>query len=236
MNRPPDQPPDQPLAAWLVRRLLARDLRRAFRRVCWVGPLPDLPPAAPVVLYANHHNYYDGHLLWLLTHRLLKRPATLWMEDWGRFPLFAPLGVQPFPPGDARRRMRTVRRTARRMRQTPRTVLAHFPEGRLHPPEEGVLPFEDEPLRRLARLLPEARWWPVALHITWRNEARPTALLTSAAPRPAPAEAHARLESCWHALRSEPPADTHLLLEGRAGPSERWNLSWTASLFNRYLS
>ncbi len=229
-------PPDRPLAAALVRRVVRRDLRRAFRRVCWAGPLPELPADAPLVLYANHHNYYDGHLLWLLLHHVLGRPGLLWMEEWTRFPLFAPLSVLPFPPDDAARRAATVRRTLRRMHRVPQTTLLYFPEGRLHPPEDGVLPFPDDAARRLARLLPAEAWWPVALHVTWWGEARPTALLAGGAPHvPADGRFHARLSEVWHTLRTATPRSTHVLLDGRRARSEAGSLAWAAPFFNRYL-
>lgn len=235
----------------LVEWMLRRDLRRAFRRVVWVGPLPALPgpshDAAPVVLYANHHGFYDGHLLWLLLDELLKRPGTLWMEDWDRFPFFAAVGAQPFPPGDdnkadneaAGRRRATLRRTARRMHEQPSTVLVHFPEGRLHPPADGLLPFRDGTFERLARLFPDAtRWWPVALHIAQTTGARPTAFLTGRAPRDAPdGRERERLRETWEALRQQAPGtgERQTLLDGTRGPDDRWDFSFLAPFFKRYL-
>src|SRR5690606_20216387 len=97
----------------LVEAMIVRALKGAFRRVCWVGPPPALVPGRPVVLYANHHSFFDGYLLWLLLARHLRRPATLWMRDWDRFPFFAAVGVQPFPDEDPARRAATLRRTLR---------------------------------------------------------------------------------------------------------------------------
>lgn len=217
--------------------MLLRDLRKAFRRVCWIGPMPDLCADLPVVLYANHHNYYDGHLLWLVVDRLLGRSPTLWMADWDQFPFFAPSGALPFPPADARRRSATIRRTVRCFREQPETVLIYFPEGRLHVPEEGVHPFEKHTFARLDRLFPEKLWWPVALHVTWRGEAHPTAFLTGGTPHArACGEEPQRLRGLLDRLRSpEPPAPAQLLLEGRKDPSERWDFSFTAPFFERYL-
>ena len=230
------------LVEWLIRR----DLRRAFRRVAWVGAPPALPHRAPVVLYANHHHFYDGHLLWLLLEELLGRPGTLWMEDWDRFPFFAAVGVQPFPPGEgesddeaAARRRATLRRTVRRLREQPQTALVYFPEGRLHPPREGLLPFPDDAFERLARLFPErTRWLPVATHIAQTGDARPTVLLSGGEAHEAPdGRERKRLRRMWNALRETAPAeaDTRPLLGGARGPDEQWDLSWTAPFFERYL-
>src|SRR5690606_22134977 len=107
----------------------------------------------------------------------------------------------------------------------PRSVLLLFPEGTLDVPDAGLAPFRAD-LPRLARLLPpETRWWPVAVHVTWWSDERPTALLTGGplhdAPEPAPAKAGggepARLRALLDRLTQARPADldagrAHLLL------------------------
>ncbi|PSQ74578.1 MAG: acyltransferase, partial [Bacteroidetes bacterium QH_9_64_21] len=118
----------------LVEALLRFGLRRTFRQVCWVGDWPPSLPDGPVIAYANHHHFYDGHLAWLLFPRRLDRPSTIWMADWERAPFFAAVGAQPFPDDDPARRAATLRRTARRFRAHPRTVLVYYPEGTLHAP------------------------------------------------------------------------------------------------------
>ena len=220
------------LAAPFVEHMMKRALQRAFRRVCWVDALPDLPPKTPVVLYANHHNFFDGYLHWLLTQRVLKRPSLIWMAEWDRFPFFGAVGALPFPPDDPHRRAATLRWTIRRFRDNPETILIYYPEGRLHRPEEGILPFDPTVFARLDRLLPEKLWWPVGVHITWWGEALPTALLGGGVPyASATGEEPARLESVWQALRAATPEQTHSVLEGRHGPDESWNLSFLSRFF-----
>lgn len=219
-------------ARLVVEGLMRHSLRRAFRRVCWVGPPPALPPATPVVLFANHHNFFDAYLGWLLAHRLLGRPVITWMEDWDRFPFFAAVGALPFPADDPARRAATLRRTARRLREAPDTVLVYFPEGRLHPPEDGLLPFDPVTIRRLDRLLGRPCWWPVGVHVTWWGEATPTALLSGGTPTPgASGEECARLEATWQVLRTSVPSSTTTLLDGRRSPQERWNFALLHRLF-----
>jgi hypothetical protein len=222
---------------WLVEALLRSDLRGAFRRVYWVGEWPPPLPDGPVIAYANHHHYYDGHLGWLLLQERLSRPATLWMAEWDRFPFFGAVGVQPFPPDAPSRRAATLRRTARRFRDAPETVLLYYPEGTIRAPDSGVGTFDEEALARLARLYPEAQWWPLAIHVTWWGDARPTALLGGGALHDRPdGDAHRRLSRRWQALQEPEPTPRRLLLEGRRSASEIWNFSFTAPLFARYLS
>ncbi len=218
--------------AVVVERLMLRALRGAFRRVCWVGEPPALPPGMPVVLYANHHNFYDGYLGWLIARRLLRRPVITWMEAWDRFPFFGAAGALPFPPDDARRRAATIRHTVRRLRTKPETVLIYFPEGRLHRPEEGVDPFDTEAFSRMDRLLPAKHWWPVGIHVTYWGESLPTVLLGGGTPHAAATGREAALlADVWQAVRNASPETAAPLLEGRHSPSERWDLSFLRRFF-----
>jgi hypothetical protein len=220
---------------WLVEALLRSDLRSTFRRVCWVGPWPPDLPDGPVIVYANHHHYFDGHLGWLLFTETLGRPSTLWMADWDRFPFFGAVGAQPFPPDAPDRRAATLRRTARRFRNARDTVLIYFPEGELRSPDGGLGPFDPDAIQRLAGLYPEARWWPCALHVTWRGDARPTALLRGGPAHAADGRERARLQNHWTTLRSANPGPLHPLVEGRPSAAEQWSFSFAAPFFRRYL-
>ena len=46
--------------------VLTRALRRAFRRVVWVGDWNPPPDDAPVILYSNHHAFYDAQIFGFL--------------------------------------------------------------------------------------------------------------------------------------------------------------------------
>lgn len=220
----------------LVSFLMRHDLRRAFRRICWVGEWPALPADAPVILYANHHHFYDGHLLWWLITRTLDRPGLIWMAEWDRFPFFAAVGAQPFPPDAPSRRRATLRRTARHFRTAPDTILAYFPEGHLHAPEEGITPFGPNQMERMGRLFPDAHWWPVAIHVTWWGDAHPTALLTGSTLYGQPTGTErSTLAQQWKTLRRAPPASIETLFEGRRSPSDRWSFSFARPFFERYL-
>ena len=219
----------------LVEALLRFDLHRAFRRVCWIGDWPPALPDGPVIAYANHHHVYDGHLAWLLFQDQLERPPTLWMAEWDRYPFFAAVGAQPFPSDDPSRRAATLRRTTRRFRAQPQTVLVYYPEGTLHPPDEGIRPFDASAVQRIARLYPEAQWWPYAVHVTWWDEAAPTVLLTGGAVHDGDGREHSRLQRLWHDLQGSEPRPTHTLLRGARSLEQWWNFSFMSSFFERYL-
>jgi len=226
------------LAARAGGALIERDLKSAFRRVVWVGDPPEAPADRPVVIYANHHAYFDSFLLWRLIARTLERPFIVWMEKWDAVPLFGPIGALPFPPQDPKRRMRTIRETARRMSASP-AVLLLYPEGELRPPDSGLGPWRTD-VDRLARLLPpEAAWWPVGVRVTDWGHARPTALLAAGDLHEIPdGSERQRLQAVLDRLREARPEHlasgaAHVLLEGKQGPDEQWDLSRLGPLFRR---
>ena len=219
----------------LVERLMTHDLRRAFRTIYWTGDPPGLPPDTPVILYANHHHFYDGHLLWLVIRRMLHRRPLTWMADWDRFPLFGPVGALPFPPDDSRRRAATIRHTARLFREQPAHMLVYFPEGHLHAPEDGIQAFDTLGPLRLNRFFPDACWWPVGIHVTWRGHDRPVAFLGGGTPHTtATGYEYEHLRTTWHTVRKAEVQEARLLLDGRPSPHERWRLSWLRYLIRPY--
>ena len=241
MSGRPDGAPDG-LGARLARRFAERTIRgelKALRRVVGVGAA-DPAPGQPLVLYANHHVYADSFVLWHLVTQTWGRPMVVWMETWDRAPLFGPVGALPFPADDARRRVRTMRETARRMATAPRSALYLYPEGAMRVPEDGLGPFRAD-LPRLARVLPDAvAWVPVGTHVSWWGENRPTAVVAVGTAHDAPdGGERQRLEAALDRARAVRPDDLDagsaaLLLEGPKGPDERFDLSRLAGLFERW--
>ncbi len=230
------------LPARLVKRFaertIDRSLRRSLRRVVGVNAA-DPAPGRPLVLVANHHVYPDSFLLWHVITRVWQRPMVVWMEAWDRAPLFGPVGALPFPADDARRRVRTIRETARRMTDAPQTALYLYPEGAMRVPEDGLGDFKAD-LPRLGRLLPDtAAWVPVGVRTSWWGEERPTAILAVGAARDSPDDARVRLAQAMAEAEATRPGDldsgrARVLLEGAVGDDERWDLSRLAPLFERW--
>ncbi len=206
--------------------LIARSLRRSFRRIEWVGAFEPPPPGVPVVLYANHHVFHDSYVLGVIAERLLRRRVEVWMADLDRFPFFRVLGALPLPPGDAGRRSATIRGTARRMARDPSTLLIYYPEGRLHTADDGLDDVPADRWRRLDRVLPSPKlWWPVALRAAGFHEARPTLQLAGGTPHPrATGGETAELHRLLAFLGAPGDAPRLVLVDGRAGPDERWGL------------
>lgn len=160
-----------------VNWLIERSLRGHFRAVYVRGAPPTEP--RPLILYANHHYWWDGYLAyWLL--RSWGRSIVVWMEAYRRFPPFGSVGAVPFPADDAVARALTVRRTLEALR-SPKTALLLFPEGKLHGDTERVLPFQRS-LHWLARQVPEAQVVPLAIYIEPGYHQYPRAYLGVGAP------------------------------------------------------
>jgi len=211
--------------------LVARSLRRTFRRVAWVGPFTPPPPNVPMVLYANHHLFHDSYVLGVLAESMLRRRVLVWMEGLERFPFFGLLGALPMPAHSPATRARTVRETARRMDRDPATCLIYYPEGALHPAEEGIRAFPADRFARLDRVLPATKlWWPVALRVSGHHDASPTVYLTAGEPHPRATGHEADVLRGLLARLATPPAGASALLEGRRGPHERWDFRRAAAL------
>ncbi len=215
----------------LLEGFLIRQLRRDLRQVDWIGEVPELPPERPVVLYANHAAFHDALVLGFLARHILGREPCVWMEEYDRLPLFRRVGALPFPRNDPSRRSATIRRTIARMRN-PSTAFVYFPEGELHPFEEGLQEFPADVFSRLERAFPPALWWPVALRVSSWNSARPTATLIGGTVELQP------MGNEWERLAAllrdlgDRSAPRTTLLEGRRGPEERWG--WAARLLERH--
>jgi len=209
--------------------LLERSLRGSFRRIVWCGALEPPPPGVPLVIYANHQVFHDSYALACLVERALGRRTVVWMEAFEKFPFFGLLGARPFPATDPAARVRTIRATRALMARDPAHALIYYPEGRLHPAEEDLLPFEAGRFARLDRVLPSPKWWwPVALRVTGWHEARPTLRITAGEPH---ARATGREADTLRGLLARleaPSAESHILLDGRRGPDERWDFSRAA--------
>ncbi|MCS7209215.1 MAG: 1-acyl-sn-glycerol-3-phosphate acyltransferase [Fimbriimonadales bacterium] len=165
------------LQARFVDWLVARSLRGHFRAVYVRGALPANP--APLILYANHHYWWDGYLAYWLV-RSWGRRLIVWMEAYRRFPPFGAVGALPFPANDAAQRARAVRRTLKAL-QSPETALLLFPEGKLHGDTARLLPFQRS-LCWLARRVPNAVVLPLAIHIEPSYHQYPRAYLSVGTP------------------------------------------------------
>jgi hypothetical protein len=215
-------------------RVLERTLRREFRRIVWLGDDPPSLPEGPVVLYANHHAFYDGQVLAYLVERVLGRRAIVWVEEADRFPFLKTVGAMSFPHDDRGSRMATIRGTARALTGDPATVLIYFPEGRLHPWDEGLTWPDDDRVPRLGRLARDVVFWPVAMRVAGWEDHKPTAYLKGGHwHRHSTGLERHHIDALMRALEYPGRHSQTVLLEGRPGPHQRWNFSALDPIFSR---
>jgi 1-acyl-sn-glycerol-3-phosphate acyltransferase len=214
-----------------IRRSVAAHFRAVYARVT------ELPARDhPVIIFANHHYWWDGFLCYVLGKQW-KLPLSMWMEEWRWFPPFWALGALPYPPGDTMVRARTVRQTVRLLQNPPR-VLFLFPEGVLHAGFH-LLPFKRS-LFWLAQRVPDAQVLPLAIVISPTLHQYPRAFLHLGASFRAYgcsadewlAEAHQKMTQMLESLRQEVEcldtvektrqAGFSQLVKGRASVNERW--------------
>ena len=161
MERPPLSNPLTRTLAWATGRLIMRSLRRQFRAVrLRERGRPD--PGRSIIVFANHHYWWDGYLVHLLQQHWGFGTVMVWMREWRRFPPFGSLGAMPFPDDDMKTRIATIRQTLRTLKNTP-SMLFLFPERDLHS-APTLLPFHRS-LFWLHRQLDEIPLLPVAIQV-----------------------------------------------------------------------
>lgn len=223
--------PGGAVADTLIRWSVRSHFRAVYARVI-APPQPD----RPVILFANHHYWWDGYLCYVLG-RSWGYPMTLWMEEWRWFPPFWALGALPYPREDTISRAKTVRVTLRRLKHPPH-VLFLFPEGVIHAGYD-LLPF-GRSLHWLAKQLPAVHLLPAAIVISATCHQYPRAFIHVDAPfegeKGSPSQwlEQARQSVCTlvASLREEAEhcdstdkaaaAGFHLLVQGKPSVNERW--------------
>lgn len=206
-----------PLLTWAWSSYVRWKLRRTFRGL-WVRGA--LPADEPVVLYANHTNFWDG----FVGHAVVEAAgrvgyAMMEEQNLARFRFLRRLGAFSVRRGSASSARESLRHAGKLLRGAGATVLI-FPQGKLEP---FSAPFE---LERGAELL--ARWAkvrcvPMAIRYAMFEHEAPDVLV-------ALGEAHAAIDTGEMAARLDAlrgslvsvtrPAELTLQLPGRRSVAE----------------
>ena len=208
--------------ARLVAAYVDRKVRTAFRGVWLRGTLP--PPAATLLLYANHTSFWDGFAL----HALCR--AAGWdgyclMEEkhLARYRFLRRLGAFSIRRGDAQSAIESLRYAAGLLAR-PGTAVIVFPEGELRPWSGTVHPIE-RGVVVLARRA-QARCLPVGIRYRFFEHELPDLLLAVGEPHAAlDREAfEERLRALVGELRDDRPlSDFTSIVRGRRSVMERWD-------------
>jgi len=154
-------------------RMIMRAMRGHFRGVYLLDRDP-LGADEAAIVFANHHNWWDGYFVHLMAKRWRPGNSMVWMRELGSNRPLALLGAMPLPAEDAATRRKTIRRTVQALKRSP-AALFLFPEADMHPPPK-VHAFE-RGLHWLHQRLEHAVLKPLAIHIEYGDHQYPQAFL-----------------------------------------------------------
>jgi 1-acyl-sn-glycerol-3-phosphate acyltransferase len=113
--------------------------RNHFHGLYFLGPVPDIDPALPLLITPNHSTWWDGFFFYILSKKIWKRKAYLMMleEQLAKYRFFSRIGAFGIEPGLARRSYQALRYSAAVLRDAG-NALCIFPQGVLR--YSGVRP------------------------------------------------------------------------------------------------
>ncbi|MBK7862640.1 MAG: lysophospholipid acyltransferase family protein [Archangiaceae bacterium] len=207
----------------LWHRYVRYRLAHAFRGLWVNGALPG--DDEPLILYANHSNFWDGFVAHSLVHHS-GRDGYVVMEEQNllRFRFLTRLGAMSIRRGDRASALETLRH-ARAVLERPRATLLFFPQGRIET-TTGPAPRFERGLEVLGRMS-GARAVPLALRYAFFEHEYPDVLMSVGAVHPVTttADCEARMQAQLAFLAALPaPGTLEALLEGRRSVAEvpRW--------------
>lgn len=199
----------RPFANAAIGRIIARAVRKAFHAVLVGGRehLAALDPKRPLVLAANHTNWWDGFVLHALHHReppLARREFYLPMEakNLRRYFFFPWLGVFGVDLDDPAGAAAGLRHAVRLLRGRPDRAAWFFAQGALLPPRRSITAQPGAPF--LARTT-GAHLLTAILRYEWLRESRATVFIRFGPALPSGADADA-LATAMNALAAETDA------------------------------
>lgn len=156
----------------LVGGMIRGSVRKRFHTVHWSPPRGPIPQ--PVILYANHHGWMDGYMMFQLITQL-EIECVDWIQEFDAFPAFEYIGGMPYPPARVNDRAKTIRQTIRLMKAGTKNLVI-FPEQELTRP--GPLRPFGEAMALVARKVPGVHLVPVHIRYEMSIHERPEAFLT----------------------------------------------------------
>ncbi|HKU61560.1 MAG TPA: lysophospholipid acyltransferase family protein [Gemmatimonadales bacterium] len=164
------------IAGRMFERYVRRQAARAFAGVHWrvAGPAERRQPDVPTLFVANHSNWWDGGLAFLVSRALGVRFRILMdASQLARYRFFARIGARPIRRDAPRAAWADLHAAASELRAD--TGLWIFPQGERRPPGERPLRCE-RGAAELVRAAPGTlRVWPVAFRYAFVGEQRPEA-------------------------------------------------------------
>ncbi len=167
-----------------LRRLLARALRRRFHavRVAGAERLGALDSNRPTIGCVNHTNWWDGFVLYALSHRMIpERDIYLAMEEKNlrRYPFFRWMGCFGVDLETLRAALPAVRYALRLLAGKPRRLAWFFVQGKLVLPSAPIVA---KPGAAWIAQRSGAQLLPLVIRYAWLAESRPSIFVRIGAP------------------------------------------------------
>lgn len=208
---------NHPLFEAAFRRYLQDLARKRFHAVRVSGRerLAGWDPAIPTLAYANHSNWWDGFMGFLLTHLAMEARFHVMMEErhLARYRYFSRIGAFGVEREHARAAYESLMH-ALELLQGERATVWIFPQGVLRPNDVRPLAFYHGASRLALKALESygaVRLLPVAMRYEFLQEDRPEALIRIGEPTVLDAPEAVR------ALSARMESDLTRLLDGLRG-------------------
>lgn len=162
----------------------ARLLKKHFYRVHLAGRknMDCINKALPVILYANHSNWWDGFIAYLITSKVFKADDYLMMdiEQMEKYRFFKYVGVFSVNRNDAKDALNTLNYAADLLHDSKRYLWV-FPQGIMQPQDKRPIEFFGG-TAKLAEKLGSVNMVPVSFRYEYLMEQRPEVFINIGKP------------------------------------------------------
>ena len=136
----------------------------------------------PVIMYANHSNWWDGFIAYYLTNRVMKKDDYLMMdiEQMKKYSFFKYIGVFSVDRNIPAEAIRSINYAAELLKDSAR-YLWIFPQGNMVPQESRPLKFFSG-ITRLAEKTGKVNLVPVCFRYEYLMEQRPEVFISISKP------------------------------------------------------
>ena len=223
----------RPIFNFILRRWLARDLHARFHNIYLLDAanLNLLDGSRPVIGCVNHTNWWDGFVLYVVSHQRLPHDIYLAMDEVNlrRYRFFAWMGVFGVDLSDPGASLPGVRYAVGLLRATSRVprLLWIFVQGKLL---DARVPIEPKPGALFLARKTGAQILPLVLRYEWLAESRPSIFVQIGKPMPPGSTGEelaavlnglfARVDAVLH---PDAPARGEPLFRPRMSMNKRWD-------------
>ena len=171
-----------PFWLWVADRYFYGMLEKRFHGLYYKGKekfYTQKDPNTPIILFAPHHNWWDGIVGYNICNRIFKKEIRIIIEELNRFPLIRRGGAFSVNKKSPLASMPALKYAVESMGD-PNNILYIFPEGIIKPPNHR--PFELQSgmtyiAEKTAKKYGKVALMPVAVNYSFLRDNRPEVLI-----------------------------------------------------------